>query len=551
MQGRVLIVDDDSDILLFLSMILEEQGLELRTATDGARATEILEQEDWDLVLSDLHMPGVDGMGVIEAVNQLSPDTLVVVLTSDAQVGAAVQTLRAGAHHFLTKPVDIPQLLSVVESALETRRLRAASSIYQATQAVFSTLDSRDLPQVLVEVALEVMGAEHALILVHATEGYELRYRASAPEAAEDQLPITTYQDLARHVSETLQPLRLPSQTQDHLPPGLNLVAWPLVTRNLSYGVLVARRHPAHRVFGSADMERASILAAQASLALDNAALVSDLHSQVRSLERARRRLTTAERLEGLARFATGLAHELQAPAAYLDTNLRELLEHLQSFQEVADALGEGRLEEARAAWEAWGGEAALQDVAQHTRYALDGTRRVATLAGDLSRISRTRDDVRFDLGQAMSAALRVAGGLVRAPVEVDLEEATLRGNPGQLSSALVNLLLNADQALAAKPDESIYVRSRVDEGQVTIEVEDHGLGIAREDLPHVTEPFFTTSSSPSSPGLGLSVVQEIVESHGGELRIRSALGRGTSVRMLLPLEDTGAEELLALGGEE
>ncbi len=544
MHGRVLAVDDDLDILLFLRLVLEEEGLTVQTCQDGQEATDLLEREDWDLVLSDLHMPGVGGLAVLEAVQRISPDTLVVILTSDAQVGAAVQTLRAGAYHFLTKPVRIPQLLAVAESALETRRLRASSSIYQATQAVFSTLDARDLPQVLVEVALEVMNAAHALILTYAPEGYELRYRASTPQAFQDLLPITEYQRLARWASEQLEPLCLPE--------GLNLAAWPLVTRNLSYGVLVVRRLEGRRAFGSGDMERLSVLASQVSLALDNAALISDLQSQVRSLERARRRLTTAERLEGLARFATGVAHELQAPAAYLQTNLRELLEHLSAFQVVATALSEGRAADAQQAWESWGGDGALDDVADHARYALDGARRVAVLAGDLSRISRTRDDVSFDLGQAVSAALRVAGGLIRAPVEVDLQEVTLRGNPGQLSSALINLLLNADQALASKPDESIYLCSRVSEAEVVIEVKDRGLGIAREHLPRVTEPFFTTSSSPSSPGLGLSVVQEIVESHGGELRIRSALGQGTSVSMSLPLpEGVGGAGVLALGGEE
>jgi len=481
---------------------------------------------------------------VIAAVEQHAPDTLVLIVTGDVRVDTAVQTLKAGAFDYVEKPLDLVGVARAVGRAVETRRLRETTSLYQTTQAVFGTLDARDLPDVIVELALDVMSADFAAIAMSRPDWtYHVEHTASA-EGFEPVADTDSCAHVARVVCRDLSPLLLPEDAErvPEIDESFPCVAYPLVSRNQTFGALCVYRRDNPRGFGRRDVDRLSVLAAQASLALDNAALVSSLQQRLATLERARRRLTTAERLEGLARFATGIAHELQNPVSYMLTNLRALEEQFERLEEAsqavdsADEVGEGS-----SPWREAGGTEALAGAYERLQYAVEGAERVGLLAGDLSRLSRTRDDVEFDLGQAVQAAIRMAG--LKSPIDVEVEEAVIRGNPGAVSKALLNLLVNA--AEASGTGDRIAVVSRREEDRVRIEVSDRGHGMDAEVVDQVFEPFFTTREAPAV-GLGLSVSLDIAEQHGGTVDIRSSSGRGTTAVLTLPT--VGGGELLAVG---
>lgn len=552
MFGRVLVVDDDADILSMVRLVLERADWDVLATSSGEEAIEYLRNEDFDVVVSDLRMPGTDGLGIIDAVERNSPNTMAIIVSSDVTVDSAVEVLRAGAYHFLKKPVDFPELLSVVRQAYETRKLRATTSIYQSTQAVFGTLDVRDLPAVIVDVAVQVMDADHAVLVTPDVDGnFQIVYAVDGVTGQPDDMAANLYLDLSWRVSRDLAPLVLPLDSKRHpdVLEGTNAVVFPLVTRNLTHGVLVVRRRKNRRTFTRGDVDRLSIVAAQATLALDNATLYADLEQRLDSLERARRRITTAESLESLARFSTGVAHQLQSPTAYLQTHLRSVDRFLNRFSGVADALnGTADAEAIRSAWRAWGGSDTLEELDEALNYALEGAERVEELAGDLSRLSRERDDVVFELRQTVDAALRMAGTRVRQNVMLDLEDASVRGNPGQLAKALINILVNAEQAMAEDLLAPILVRSRTRGNEVVVEITDTGIGIDQRLLAWVTEPFFTTKESELATGLGLTVVREVIEAHGGKMGIRSKVNEGTTIAIALPVETDDGE--FALGDE-
>ena len=118
--------------------------------------------------------------------------------------------------------------------------------------------------------------------------------------------------------------------------------------------------------------------------------------------------------------------------------------------------------------------------------------------------------------------------------VDLAAERPQTRGNGRRLEQVVINLLLNACDALEST-EASIRVSTRLDAGRVAIEVTDTGRGIAEEDLPRVTDPFFTTRRAAGGTGLGLSVSAGIVEEHGGQLNFESKPGTGTTARILLP----------------
>ena len=120
---KILIVDDDSKILEVIAEVLTEGGYTVDTASDGAKAIRSIDAESYDLVVTDLKMPKTDGMAVLKHVVSRSPDTMCIILTGYGTIQGAVEAIKAGAFHYITKPVKAAEILAVVEKALKYRHL--------------------------------------------------------------------------------------------------------------------------------------------------------------------------------------------------------------------------------------------------------------------------------------------------------------------------------------------------------------------------------------------------------------------------------------------
>ncbi len=136
----------------------------------------------------------------------------------------------------------------------------------------------------------------------------------------------------------------------------------------------------------------------------------------------------------------------------------------------------------------------------------------------------------------AAAAAQQVRPYALQHAVQVQVEIAQagiLRADEAQLGQALLNLLLNAVQASA--PGSSVRLVGRADRDSAEIAVVDTGRGMAPESVERACDPFFTTR--PAGTGLGLALVAAVVQEHGGELQLDSALGHGSSARIRIPQE--------------
>ena len=121
---RILLVDDEQIIHETLGEYLVDIGAQVTSLFDGNSAVENIEGADYDLMLVDLRMPGIDGFGLLERVQQIQPEMSVVIITGHGSMDTAIQALRMGAADFLPKPIKLLELDAVVEKALRIRDLR-------------------------------------------------------------------------------------------------------------------------------------------------------------------------------------------------------------------------------------------------------------------------------------------------------------------------------------------------------------------------------------------------------------------------------------------
>ena len=122
---RILLADDDSSLRRVVQFKLQKGGYEVVTVADGRQAVAQLEVEPFDLLLSDIRMPGLDGLELLEIVRQRRPDLKVILMTAHATVTQAVQAVKLGAFDYITKPFEDDQLFKAIEKALEFGRLES------------------------------------------------------------------------------------------------------------------------------------------------------------------------------------------------------------------------------------------------------------------------------------------------------------------------------------------------------------------------------------------------------------------------------------------
>lgn len=125
--AKVLVVDDERIAARNLHYILQKEGHKVETALSGVQAIEMLEaagENGYDVVLTDLRMPGVDGMQILAKARALHPDIEVIMVTGFATVNSALEAVKAGAYHYLAKPYNISEVRLVVRDALEKRALK-------------------------------------------------------------------------------------------------------------------------------------------------------------------------------------------------------------------------------------------------------------------------------------------------------------------------------------------------------------------------------------------------------------------------------------------
>ena len=174
-----------------------------------------------------------------------------------------------------------------------------------------------------------------------------------------------------------------------------------------------------------------------------------------------------------------------------------------------------------------------------------EGARRINTIVSDLRAFSRMDSDriSEVDIHASLEMSLNLMRNQYKNRIEVHKEYGDIpkiQGYAGKLNQVFMNLLSNAFHAIQGKGD--VWIRTRSNDSVVEIEIEDNGIGIPRENLKRIFEPFFSTKPVGQGTGLGLSISYGIIEQHQGKIHVTSVPQKGSSFVVRLPIFQEKAE---------
>jgi len=250
-------------------------------------------------------------------------------------------------------------------------------------------------------------------------------------------------------------------------------------------------------------------------------AVVRDLTEQQHHRELRHR----TRRLESLGVLVGSLAHEISNPLTYVRANLLHLAERLDGWCRNGAPADKDDVAE-------------LQSVVEDS---LEGVERIAKVVANTRRLAPREGlpatgavDVNGLVEESRTLALRYAGAGARIDLDLAPDRPTVEGSGDRLLQVMLNLLSNACQAVPAG-DGRVCVRTHSEEGAVVVSVEDNGPGVPESIRHSIFDPFFTTKGPDAGMGLGLSIVRDVVEEHGGAIELDSSPLGGAAFRIRLP----------------
>lgn len=264
-------------------------------------------------------------------------------------------------------------------------------------------------------------------------------------------------------------------------------------------------------------------------------------------LEQTRRQLLQSEKLASIGQLAAGVAHEINNPVGYVQSNLRTLGDYLNDLLRVTDAIENANsIDELKGLRSSVDYEFLRSDLADLLRESMEGVDRIKTIISCLKDFSRTEENAfkPADLHNGITTTLNVVNNEVKYKAQVELDFGEVPAVDcviSQINQVVMNLLVNAAQAI--EQFGRIDVRTGVEGEEAWFEVEDNGSGIASADLAHLFEPFYTTKPAGKGTGLGLAVSKTIIDNHRGRIEVISGQNRGSRFRVWLPLRQETDEK--------
>jgi len=549
-----LVVDDEEPLLLIFGEFFEGLDYDLTLARSAEEAIAKLGAATFDLVVTDLNLPGRDGLAVLRAAKENNVDTEVIVLTGNASTLTAIDAMRQGAYDYVLKPFDLYEMERTIHKALERRQLleenrrfvdnlrvaneelksnhlalarhqeelrrrvdeatRRIRSLYEVGKEITSSLHLDRTLRLILQHGVELTGGHRGIVFLLHEETGQLSAELSQglDEGSEGWRNL-----VAQIVEPNEKSLALREPVQAEFVGDSALASWVLVVPLLQEGeaigtVAVLSDRPDR--FSDDDQDLLVNFASQASIAIRNASV----YGKIRDLDRMK------------SEFVAVVSHEVRTPLTAIKATL-EILGDEKYFP--ADA---GQLE--------------MIQICQAN------VSRLELLINDIldfSKLESSKLSTNFEPTAMSSLVERVLLdiGNLAGPKRIRLESSVRRDLPMieidslRVAQVLVNLIANA---IKFSPEGSTVDIAAEPEGEgLTVRIRDRGIGITPEDLPKLFTKFHqlnsSTTRSAGGTGLGLVICKGIVEEHGGKIWVESSPGAGSCFSVWLPRVHSGVGE--------
>ncbi len=526
---KIIIVDDEADVLDLCKRILVGKGYQVKTADNGYEAIEIVKQDHFNLLLTDIKMPGMNGLEIAQALKKYDPGLICVTMTGYSTMDMVIEALKLGIDEFMMKPFTPEELSLVVTKALEKEqlrkenfRLRSLIPLFELNKTLMGTVEVDRVLQHLLEVVQKETRAD--LAGLYTFEEDKIRPFHYQLDGGQNEIQQQAYDKLAQLILKNGQQLSINRNT-----PGNNenqailealagqaVIATPLKSQNSNLGALILVRK--EQDFAPSDNEFLAILSSQAGVALENARLFTEIQEAYKELQK----------LDHMkSEFINIAAHELRTPLAIL-MGYATVLE-----DEVEGIIGEEYLSHImRNALRL----RSLIDDMLNLQYLESG---VATLSHDKLNLPQVIEVVLQDM-KPMSAEKNLD---IQVHIPEDFPQMIIDRHKFEL--IIVNLIHNA---IKFTPVEGQVTFTAAVEGEQTVMVvHNTGTVIPEEEFGRIFDRFYQVENSLTREhggiGLGLSIVRGMLDICGGEIQVTSNEAQGTTFTVILPLDNTNLEQ--------
>ena len=517
-MATVLVIDDERSIRVTLGEFLRGAGHEVHDAEDAEGALKLLKRHDIDVVVSDIILPRITGVELLPVVRDIAPRAQIIMMTGEPTVDTAADALRAGAFDYLFKPIPKDAILRSVANAakvkaLDDERERLAEDNKKYQEDLERLVNERTR-------ALQESEARYRRLVDHSPDGIAIH---------QGRKVVFANPTMARMLKSTPDQL-VGTSYLSYVHPSFHEA---VMKRSKQ---VVSSDHPVDRleeVLLATDGSEVDVDVAALPFLYDDCPAVQVVVRDISQQKRLAEQLQRSQRLEAIGKLAGGVAHDFN--------NLLMVIMGCTQF--VQEALP------------------ADSPVQADLRELMSAGMRAKALTRQLLAFSRQQvlAPVALDLDGIIADTQKMLGRLLGEDIALvftpsrDLD--LVKADPGQMEQVIVNLAVNARDAMPAGGRLTIrtanvvlgesHLGDFVDPSgfspgpYVEVSASDTGSGMSEEVKRRIFEPFFTTKRPGEGTGLGLATVFGIIKQHHGFIAVDTTPGQGTTFRVYLPTVKT------------
>lgn len=489
-QTKVLVVDDEEMIRNGCRKILTAMGMAVDIAENGKVGLEFLQKNPYDMALVDLMMPGMDGIELLQKIQQIDEKIVSIVITGYATIESAIMAVKSGAFDYLSKPFTPDELRAIITKGLQRRRLLVEADELR-----------NERERNLLEIASE--RSRTASIINCMGEGLIATNRMGQlvminPVACK-MLRIKDDYIIEKHISNQLKNEELESLILDTLNNGLTEESF--VTKEIEFDKVLEQVYSI--TLAPIREEKGEVLGL--------VAVLRDI-SEVKKVERMK------------SEFVRLVSHELKAPIGAIEGYLNLILDGIVEKSNTEKLFSIIRKSRNKAV--------ALEKLI-HDLLALSSME-----AGNVARHLEP-----LDLKQVLAEVTDfMKNEAAKNSITINLIASDnlppIRGDRDDVYRLFLNLVSNAIKYNRDNGDVTISIE--VEGSFLVTLVHDTGIGMTRDEVQNVFKDFFRAKNELTrkvpGTGLGLSIAKKIVESHNGYVELESQYGKGSTFRVYLPL---------------